>query len=191
MNQVLCGKQRNLISGCLSACSGFRTQRGGGDAPVAGSRGAACGGELVEPALGCGKERAELAVVTSRGVFPGHQRAQPPWLPLLCQPGQRRCLAVCLLGKHSRAGGEAVCHSTDLAALKAPSKCLLRPAALCSGLRWGFLPRSSFFSQPSEVHRNILTALPEVVLSAGWKPISVWLSSKKGGSSPLCRCCTA
>lgn len=41
------------------------------------------GGQRVKPAPGCGKNRDELAVVTNRGVFPGHQRAQPPCLILV------------------------------------------------------------------------------------------------------------
>ena len=127
--------------------------------------GAVWGGELVEPALGCGKSRAELAVVVSRGVFPGHQRARLPgcsshrvnrWLVLPARWG--KVSAFVLGGKEQQ---------TLLMNLKVQfvtdwsqsSKCLLGPAALCGRLRWGFLAGSSYFKQPGQVYRNILTAL--------------------------------
>ena len=109
-------------------------------------------------------------MVANRGVFPGHQRAQPPWLllasgeSLACsasEVGEGAWLCTCWerTVEFVNEFKGAVCYSVDLSGLKAPSKCHLGPAALCGKLWWGFLPGSSFFRQPSQVYWNILTAL--------------------------------
>lgn len=89
------------------------------------------------------------------GVFPGHQRTQPPWLLLVSgespacsasEVGEGAWLRICwerTIEFVNEFKG-AVCDSVDLTGLKAPSKCLLGPAVLCGRLRCGFLPSSSF-----------------------------------------------
>lgn len=163
MNQPLCGKQRNLISRCLSACRSFCSQCRGSDAAAVGAEGLSGWGELVEPALGCGKSRAALAVVTNRGVFPGHQRAQPPWVLLVLgeslacsaskvQEGAWLCACWQRTVEFVNEFKGSVCHSVDLTGLNTPSRCLPGAAALCGRPRWGFLPGSSFFRQPNQVY---------------------------------------
>lgn len=131
--------------------------------PRRGQRGC-LGKELVKPALGVGRVeqgwRWSLTEVCSqdRGVFPGHQRAQPPF-----SMGITACSA-----SEVGEGGFALAGKEQLSLLMSlkgrfltptSSTFSLGPAVLCGSWWWSFLPGSSFFRQPSQLYQNILTSL--------------------------------
>lgn len=142
-----------------------------GDAPGAGAQGLS--GEragqtcsrLWEEWSRAGGGRTQEVCSQDRGVFPGHQRARPPWLllfhgncSLFCRRGGERCQALHLMGKEqvSLLMSLKGCFLTA-----ASSTSPLGPAVLCGRLWWSFLPSSSFFRQPSQLYQNILTPLAQ------------------------------
>lgn len=104
-----------------------------------------------------------------RVVFPGHQRAQPLWLLLVsgeslaCSASDVRegawlCTCWERMIEFVNDFKGAVCYSTALKHPANASWVLQHCVVNCGGVSCLVLP---FFRQPSQVYRNILTALAE------------------------------